>query len=304
MADVHVTTFAGGGFTLTLQGLYAGAQEVTTPAPTLEGVDLAATQVGLHYVFRDGSDIFCQTTYDLGQTWETPVAVGGSAASDAMPSLCVDRFRDEQLFLWYHTSTEIKCFRSPDYGVTWTLHATHSGKKWPRLAPGLDVQALAAYVGSDVVVYPTADHGVTLDAATLTVAAETQLPAIVRDFKGLLHLFYEDGGLIYHRYSEDGVNWTADPATVAGASNVSAAAGFPDIIVGRWVSSSSFLEAIISALTGWTNLAEDYADTTPQQTIGITWTPEGDLFIVGEQAGAPRLFWSPTGYAGTFQEIT
>src|SRR5207245_6020857 len=91
------------------------------------GVDLVASEVGLHRAYRDGATVYVETSVNAGASWvsgDYPRAVVAvDAATDSVPTLATDRFGG--LYCWYHdVGGTARCCRSIDRGATWGAWAT------------------------------------------------------------------------------------------------------------------------------------------------------------------------------------
>lgn len=190
----------------------------TTCACNGEGVDLAQVQLGfLFRAHQDNGTLKVGRSTDTGVTWETVDVVSGLPA-DAAPTLTV--LPDDDLLVWYHSSDgHAICYRSENYGATWTAHADLSGvvKRYPRAVMTEMGFRLVSHDGETLRVYASENLGVDVGEIH-QFTTELQLVSLHLDFRGWLHMVYGEGGNVLHRFSDDGGDtWSEAYTLTAGA---------------------------------------------------------------------------------------
>jgi hypothetical protein len=263
-----------------------------------DGVDLIETQgTFLHLAYREGNDIRVQQSKDRGDTWSSGLTVASDGADDAAPALA----RDPQDTLWlaYHTAADaFKLWRSAD-GVTWTLHLTEPGYRFPRLAFLADGRLLTGLTGAttgNLTLHYASEPGATSLLPTgIAFGADPfgdrppeQRVCLVVDRHDTAHLVYEefDGSLV-HQWSRqpfDLARWSSAAVLTASGEFASFAVGERFAAVAWFVGAALTVELLSSDYFTLLRTVDDPGPTFSPLWGALLWDHDDDLWYLGRAA--------------------
>lgn len=273
----------------------------TGTAPTIDGVDLAATTFGLHRSYRLGANIYVNNSFDQAHSWGT-VQVATDAAPDALPTISSDH-RDT-LYLWHHDNTgHARCFYSRDAGHSWTSHASIASLKWPVALVALNGQLLAGILGGNLVLYRSVDFWATRPLL-LSVAASDQVPALALDRRGFPYLAYESGGSVLRRTVARDLLTVSAPTTLLTGTKPTLAAGLHAATLLFW--SGSALESSHTGSDYGALVGSPDARTSGLSVgrVGVAVSRANRTWYTGKTAGGGFRTWFSDRYESGFTEAT
>lgn len=259
--------------------------------PVPLGGDLLQTANGwLVRAYADSEGVKVERSLDAGSTWAGET-VAADMAEDAAPALVVTRH--DELLVWYHDADgDTQAYRSGDYGETWTHHATHAGKVYPRPVLTLEGLLLFAHDNDETLtLYASDDFGVTLTARDFTLPLPPQRVEFRVDRRGWLHLVTQvENRDIEHRYAADGSGHTWSAAAVLASGEKPAFALGIDGGVLAWFDADALHTRVVDE-TGRALVVGDGAsvpiDYEPQY-LGALIDSRGQAWLEGAGADEAR----------------
>jgi hypothetical protein len=272
---------------------YANVVDLRARPAGMGGVDLLQNTAGWWFrAYRDTESLQVARSLDAGASWPLAVTLPVTAP-DAAPTLVSDGW--DTLWCWGHDAEEhTRGFVSKDGGASWSAWATHAGLRYPRAVRPPNRLFFAAYRGSGLVFYDSADDGLTLsEISALALSAPEQLPALRVDRRGVVHLVYTDGNQLLHRWLQGNDTWSAATVLTAGtlpAYGVGIERGFLLRFDG---------ESLGGRKTDEAYGADAGAITAP---AGADWSPDYLGAQIGEHLGTAEV-WLMCGWDETAETL-
>jgi hypothetical protein len=246
------------------------------------GVDLAASSVGLHRVYREGTTVWAQRSTGSALEWSEPAEVGTDAAEDAIPTVCVSP--DDHLFCCYHAADDGTVIRvSRNWGRTWEFHA-ESGGRFPRMACAPGQQALVNWYVDELRVWYSTNFCTELADPVLAIPASEQLADLDYSWQKWLYLAFSEGGVIFAWTSEDGGREWNDGVVLGSGRKPALVAPLPLPFLGRWTgtpSGSGFSFALLGDII-----------PLPEQYVGAAFRGQTYYLAAVDEDGELHTYWS------------
>jgi hypothetical protein len=190
-----------------------------------EGVNLDLLQLkGVSFLFRSyqgefdnlGSAIV-ERSLDAGASWPKSWTVASGLETTGTPSIptLASSPWDDVFVVVHDASGFTRIYLYNPITDSWSLHASSSSsaRRYPRMVVQAHRQVICGHDGTDLLFFASQDYFVTAPTALtgLTIAGiPAQLCVLREDRRGALHVVYVTGaGALLHRYSEDGITWSA-----------------------------------------------------------------------------------------------
>jgi hypothetical protein len=215
----------------------------------------------------------------VGAARLTSLSWGAAApvqAVSANPTIAADGFGS--LWLWHHSGSTAQGRYSRDGGATWSPAILYAGYRYPRPA-FQDRRPLIAMCrdGALHLFREGASGAVLLNRVATLAGIEEQLVSLSVDGWQTAHLVYRGGsGALVHRYSQDGVAWSAPVTWIAGGSS-------PVLAVRP--RGGGFLACLVAGELQIWRVEPSYAVPTLQKTSVIAQGAAGQVGAVIDRSG-------------------
>lgn len=242
-------------------------------------IDICATHPGKHIAYRYETNVLVYSTLSEGASWSVAL-VATDAAETSNAAIASDRY--DNLYCAYFTDAdEVRIHLSQDLGASWALWRVLTGGRFPRMHFGHDRHYLAVWdvSSTEILVFDSMDFLETTGAAVLTMTLAEQLVDLAVDRRGGVHVFYSDSGLIYRRFSTDGITW-GSPALMA-AGTCPAFAVNPIFGTLLWFSGDILYgRRTTSDFQGLVGSPIPITSTITPQCLGFTWDRRENPWVV------------------------